>query len=108
MEFEDDIPLEVQSFFRQLYDQLTRKFDIEDPDSVVSNGNYYEMDVRAYDLFDSRAGVEDDDHPDVNQKNANQVVKMAKSIMSRNKELKGYKFELGPEEKFWMTMSLRK
>ena len=109
IEIPSDTPQEVGDFFKDLHSQIDRQFSIDGQDAVYQNvRGVFDLSLRIFDLFDARAGVEDDDHPDVNDRNASKVVKMAKAIISRNKALKGYKFEMGPEEKSWMTMSLRK
>lgn len=102
-----DVPENERAFFQDLFSDLSRRYNIEYAEPVEKTKWGTTMYVRIYDLFDPRSGVEDDDHPDVNKREFDNVFKMAHRLQKIHK-LQKRKFELGPQEKYWVDLTLRK
>jgi hemerythrin len=66
---------------------------------VYQNGDWWEVSIRDYEFFTPRPGEEDDDHPDFT--GGKRLEKILKSI------LKGVEFEFSPEEKSWISISMK-
>jgi hypothetical protein len=105
LEFEKDIPELEVAFFRDLYNKIDRQFSIDMADPVEKTRWGTTMMLRIYDIYDPRSGVEDDDHPDPNPQRFQQIGKMAMQTL-KAMGLKGYKFEMGPQEKYWVDLIL--
>jgi hypothetical protein len=67
--------------------------------SVEQNGPWWDISIRDYQYFTPREGEEDDDWPDFTGQ---------KDLLKRLKPvLKGIEFTVSPEEKDWITISLK-
>jgi hypothetical protein len=67
--------------------------------SVEQNGPWWDISIRDYQYFTPREGEEDDDWPDFTGEKA--LLRKLKPI------LKGIEFTYSPEEKDWITISLK-
>lgn len=82
----------VRQLRPDMHDDFVREVG-KDPD------RWWDYSIRHYDLFTSRPGEEDDDHP--NFTGDKQLNKALKSI------LKGVEFQFWPEEKSWITIRIK-
>jgi hypothetical protein len=103
-----EVPQEVQLFFDHFLNAVESKFRIDREDGVSQFKKRFDLDMRIFDAFRPRAGVEDDDHPDVNDRAFAEIEKIGKWVLKQNPKYKGYKFSLHPHEKYWLTASIEK
>lgn len=84
---------------QEFLNQIKRAIHPDMMQNLGSYGDAFEISFRAYDFFTERPGEEDDDHPDfTGDKRLNKILKPI---------LKGVDFSFWPEEKSWITISLK-
>ena len=98
-----------ENILTAIVDELKRSFRLDGEEAIDKTKWGWRKSIRSYDMFEPRAGVEDDDWPELSDKAGKKISQVTKFMWSKyKKDLKGYKLTWGPDEKNWLSFDIRK